>query len=140
MKRSWVAVGLDVVVVLLFALVGRRSHSEADTVVGVLQTAWPFLVATVVGSVIAFVVRRNRQSADTRGDAYGWTSGIVVWVTTVVGGMVLRLVSGIGAAWPFWIVAFITLGILLLGWRLAARAVLRARSRTTAERSSSLDA
>jgi hypothetical protein len=100
--------------------VGRHSHSENDTFVGVLQTAWPYLVATALGSVLARAWRRP----------YAWSTALVVWVTTVVLGMVLRLLSGDTAAWPFWIVAFITLGILLLGWRLLARAVLRARERT----------
>lgn len=123
--RFALAVGIDVVMVLLFALVGRRSHSEADTVLGVLQTAWPFLAATVLGSLIALAWAR--ASHDGFG-AYGWRTAIIVWLTTVVGGMVLRLLSGDTAAWPFWIVAFITLGLLLLGWRLIARSVLRART------------
>ncbi|WP_197679907.1 DUF3054 domain-containing protein [Microlunatus soli] len=116
--RSWIAAGIDVVMVLLFAMVGRRSHSETDTVLGVLQTAWPFLVAAVVGSLIALLWH----------DAYGWRSALTVWLTTVVGGMLLRLASGDTAAWPFWIVAFITLGILIVGWRLIARSVLRVRA------------
>jgi hypothetical protein len=127
--RAWIAAGVDVVMVLLFAVVGRRSHSEADTVAGVLLTAWPFLVATLIGSVFGLIIR-NRVA---QGDAYGWGSAITVWVTTVIGGMLLRLAAGTGAAWPFWIVAFITLGILLLGWRLAARAIIRARSRTASD-------
>jgi hypothetical protein len=118
--RFLTAVGIDVVMVLVFAVVGRRSHSEADTVLGVLETAWPYLVATVAGSLLCRGWRRP----------YAWSTAVVVWVTTVVLGMILRLVAGGGAAWPFWIVAFISLGILLLGWRLLARAILRARSRT----------
>jgi hypothetical protein len=88
----------------------------------VLSTAWPFLAAAVIGAVI---IRGWR-------DPYGWRTGLVVWLSTVVLGMGLRLLSGDTAAWPFWVVTFITLGVLLLGWRLIARAVLRARTRTPA--------
>ncbi|WP_210414590.1 DUF3054 domain-containing protein [Microlunatus elymi] len=126
--RLGVAVGIDVVAVLLFALVGRRSHDEANTFVDVLGTAWPYLAATVVGSLIAAVL--PKRSGGNR-SPYSWTTSVIVWVTTVVLGMVLRMLSGDTAAWPFWIVAFISLGILLIGWRVVARAVLRARARHT---------
>ncbi|WP_230208178.1 DUF3054 domain-containing protein [Microlunatus sp. Gsoil 973] len=130
------AIGLDVVVVLVFAAVGRGSHAESDTVAGILITAWPYLVAAVVGPLIALGWQRtNRRRPNhrrpTRWHPYAWRTGLVVWVTTVVLGMVLRLLAGGTAAWPFWIVAFITLGIGLLGWRLLARLVSgRARHRT----------
>ncbi|GAB3927975.1 hypothetical protein GCM10027613_44550 [Microlunatus endophyticus] len=48
-------------------------------------------------------------------------------VSTVLVGMLLRLLAGGTAAWPFWIVAFVTLGILLLGWRLVARLISNRR-------------
>jgi hypothetical protein len=120
--RFLTAVAIDLLMVLVFAAVGRASHGETDGILGVLQTAWPYLAAAVIGSLLARSWR----------NPYGWRTATIVWLTTVVLGMLLRLLSGVGAAWPFWIVAFITLGILLLGWRLLARAILRARSRTAA--------
>ncbi len=122
--RVGTAVGIDIVMVLAFAVVGRASHSESDAAVGVLTTAWPYLVATVIGTGLALLPRGG-----ARHDPYGRISAVVVWLTTVILGMGLRLLSGATAAWPFWIVAFITLGLLLMGWRLVARSVLRARSR-----------
>ncbi len=52
MSRALPAV-LDVLAVVLFAAVGRRSHAEGLDVVGVLGTALPFLVGTAVGWVLA---------------------------------------------------------------------------------------
>lgn len=122
--RLGTAVGIDIVMVLAFAVVGRAGHGESDAVLGVLATAWPFLTATVLGSLLALL-----SPGGARQHPYGRLAGVVVWLTTVFVGMVLRLLSGDTAAWPFWIVAFITLGALLMGWRLVARSVLRARSR-----------
>lgn len=110
-----VAVGLDIVMALIFALVGRSSHAEQVTPAGVFTTAWPYIVGAVMGSLIARAWR----------NPYGWRSGIIVWVSTVVLGMLLRLAAGGTTAFAFWIVAFISLGILLLGWRLVARMIAR---------------
>lgn len=115
-----VGIGLDIVMVLVFAVIGRASHGEADSVAGVLTTAWPFLAATIVGWAIVLLGpgRYGRRRP------FSWLAGVTVLVSTVVLGMALRLLAGGTAAWPFWIVALVTLGILLLGWRLAARLIL----------------
>jgi hypothetical protein len=118
------AVGLDIVMVLVFALIGRSSHGEADSPAGVLVTAWPFIAATVLGSLIALGVWHRHAWRKP----YGWRTGGIVWGTTLVLGMLLRLATGGTAAWPFWIVAAISLGVLLLGWRLLARATVRFRA------------
>ncbi|MBN9633769.1 MAG: DUF3054 domain-containing protein, partial [Actinobacteria bacterium] len=48
-------------------------------------------------------------------------TGLTVWVSTVVIGMLLRKASAQGVAVSFVIVASTVTGILLLGWRGAAR-------------------
>ena len=112
------AVIVDVVLVLVFAVIGRASHDENPA--GFLLTAWPFLVALVVGHAIAAVLpRRPRQP-------WSLLWGVVVWLVTVVGGLLLRVVSGDTAQLPFIIVATLTLGVFLLGWR-ALTGFLRAR-------------
>ena len=64
---------LDAAFVLLFATVGRRSHAEGVTVSGVLHTAWPFLVGTAAGWLLASVAleagpnRAAVRSRDVRG-------------------------------------------------------------------------
>ena len=47
------ALTLDVVCVLVFCALGRRSHAEGVTVSGVAQTAWPFLVGAAVGWLLS---------------------------------------------------------------------------------------
>jgi hypothetical protein len=114
---------LDVVLVLVFVLVGRSSHAEALNPIGILQTLWPFLAGLVVGWLVIRAWRRPL--------AIVWT-GIVAWVATVAVGMILRVVSGQGIALSFVIVATIVLGLFLLGWRAVAALIrsLRARARS----------
>ena len=53
----------------------------------------------------------------------------MVWTVTVVGGLALRsVVFDRGIAVSFMIVAALTLGALLLGWRAAARLTLVRRA------------
>ena len=120
------ALVVDVVAVTVFAILGRSSHAEANTLLGVLGTAWPFLVGAVVGHLLCLL------TGDLRGDPTGWRPGLVVWAGTVLTGVVLRLISGDTAAWSFVIVASIVLALFLLGWRTVLRLVHRARARTSA--------
>ena len=115
--KIWSAISADIVCVLTFAIVGRGSHRQANDLVGVLSTAWPFLAGSLTGYVVA---RAWRQPASLR-------SGVVIWLCTVVVGILLRLASGRGAAPTFVLVGAIALGILLLGWRAVLGAVHNAR-------------
>jgi hypothetical protein len=121
-RRPWVAFGLDAVLVVVFAAVGRASHEEANPVVGALVTAWPFLVGTIVGWAVVRVPRKAWP--------LGVGPGITVWFATVVIGMVLRRATGQGTAATFVVVAAVVLAALLVGWRaLAALLDRRAASR-----------
>jgi Protein of unknown function (DUF3054) len=44
---------LDAVLVLAFAVAGRRSHAEGVDVSGILRTAWPFLAGAAAGWALA---------------------------------------------------------------------------------------
>ena len=105
---------VDVVCVLLFCAVGRRSHAEGVTVAGVAQTAWPFLTGTGAGWLLSRGWRRPTAIAPT---------GVVVWLCTVAIGMVLRKASSQGVAVSFIVVASLVTALLLLGWRVAASLV-----------------
>jgi hypothetical protein len=118
----WRPLLLDFAAIAIFAAVGRSSHAEGVTVVGVLITAWPFLVGCLVGTLVARI-----------GQASYRISGILSWVSTVIIGMILRVLTGPGTQLSFIIVATITLGVLLLGWR-AVIAVIRRRRAPTASR------
>ncbi|SDE25960.1 DUF3054 family protein [Auraticoccus monumenti] len=112
----------DVLCVLVFVLVGLRSH-ESLTAGAVLGTLWPFLLALVVSEVLVRVWRSPRLLP----------SGLVVWGTTWVGGLLLRLLlTEDTARLPFVVVTALTLAVLLLGWRLVATAVDRRAPRRAA--------
>jgi len=102
---------LDVALILVFAGLGRSNHFEDLTILGVLETAWPFL--TGLALVWGWGQVWRHPAALLR-------SGIPVWLGTVAIGMVLRLLSGDGTALAFIVVAVVTLGVFFLGWRLIA--------------------
>lgn len=110
---------LDVVVVLVFAALGRSTHHEAFSMGGVLGTAWPFLVALVLGWVGVRAWRHPLRM---------WPSAVIIWVCTWGLGMLVRALSGGGTALPFVLVALGTLGLGLLGWRPVARFAPSVRS------------
>lgn len=117
-RHAPVAFLTDVVLVVAFAAIGRSSHDESLTLAGVLATASPFLVGTAIGWL---VVRGRRGSWPL-----GVGPGITVWFSTLLIGMLLRVVVLRSFAWPFLAVAAVVLAVLLIGWRaLASRAGTR---------------
>ncbi len=115
------AAALDVVLVLAFAALGRGQHGRAETLAGLWQTAWPFLAGLAIVWLAALVWRA--PTAVLR-------SGLPVWIGTVALGMLLRVIfTDGGAALPFVLVATASLGIALVGWRLVAALIRRARRR-----------
>lgn len=110
---------MDVIGVLVFCAIGRRSHAEGITVTGVASTAWPFLTGTALGWLASRAWRRPTVVVPT---------GLVVWLGTVVVGMVLRKASSAGVAASFVVFAASVTAVLLLGWRAAVGLTLRERS------------
>jgi peptidoglycan/LPS O-acetylase OafA/YrhL len=115
--RAPLALAADLVCVVVFCTIGRRSHAEGLTVSGIAETAWPFLTGTLAGWLLARGWRRPSALTPT---------GVVVWLSTVVIGMLLRKASSQGVAASFVVVATLVTALLLLGWRGIA-AALRAR-------------
>jgi peptidoglycan/LPS O-acetylase OafA/YrhL len=106
----WLVV--DLLLVGVFAVVGRFSHYGTLTAGGWWTTAWPFLAGTLVAWVLLRATRR--EPAEIR-------SGVVVWLGALVGGMALRQASGQGTAPAFVVVATLVLGVLLVLPRVGAR-------------------
>ncbi|MGW9019991.1 DUF3054 domain-containing protein [Leucobacter chromiiresistens] len=117
-----IALAIDVVFVLLFAGIGRSSHARAETLLGLLGTAWPFLAGLGIAWLAALAVRRPLAIVRT---------GLPVWAGAVIIGMLLRAATGAGTAPSFIVVTAVTLGVFLVGWRAIAALLLRLRVRTS---------
>lgn len=115
------AILVDLVLVLVFATIGRASHAEGLTPNGILSTAWPFLTACLVAWAVMLIRRR---------DHLGLGAGLFTWFITWAGGLFFRVSSGDTAETPFIIVAGIVLLLFLVGWRLVAGFVTRGRTPT----------
>jgi hypothetical protein len=114
---------IDVFVVVVFVLIGRRNHGEDGTVAGFFRVAAPFLLA-LVG---AWALGRKRWVGATH-----WHFGILVWVVTVALGLLLRRVAfHNGIAVKFVIVATLFLGLGLVGWRLVCDVISNKRVPTS---------
>ncbi|MDO8361656.1 MAG: DUF3054 domain-containing protein [Actinomycetota bacterium] len=111
-QRIAIAAAIDVVAVLAFVTIGRRSHHEnGSVVVGALRVAAPFLIALAAGWLAARAWQRPMAMP----------TGITIWLVTIVGGMLLRRFAwNDGAAFPFIIVATLFTGCFLVGWRMLA--------------------
>ncbi len=119
--RALPALVLDVALVLLFAGLGRGSHAREATLIGLLETAWPFLAALALSWILCGAARRPIALLRT---------GLPVWLGTVAVGMLVRWLSGGGVALAFVLVTLGTLGVFLLGWRLIAMLIVRLRRRS----------
>lgn len=113
-KRRSIALSalVDLVIVIAFIAIGRRNHDEEMSLGGFTSALAPFVIALVV-SWLAGRVWLNPTSM---------RSGVVVWVGTIVIGMVLRrFLFDDGTATAFVIVATVFVGALVNGWRTYAR-------------------
>ncbi len=114
----WQGALVDIVLILVFAGIGRASHAEDNAVLGAALTAWPFLVGAATGWMLV------RWRSGRWPLALG--PGISVWLLTVLVGLLLRAATGQGTALPFVVVAGVVLGLFLLGPRvLVARFLVR---------------
>ncbi|WP_431812903.1 DUF3054 domain-containing protein [Kocuria sp. cx-455] len=106
----------DLVLVTIFAALGRNAHEQSPW--GALETAWPFLVGTLFGWV---AIRAQRRPGAL------FPTGVVIWLSTEITGMLLRMLTGQGTALAFVLVSLGVLGLFLLGYRLIVRLISRAR-------------
>ena len=110
---------LDVVVVVLFVVLGRETHDEGNAIADIAATAAPFLIALAIAWAVA---RAWREPLDLG-------RGAIVAVVTVALGMVLRnVVFGDGTALPFVVVATIFNVAGMVGWRWVASRLQRRRT------------
>lgn len=108
------AAAVDAGAIVVFAAVGRANHDEGvlgSAGTGLATTAWPFLAGAAIGWILA--------KAWTKPCAWRPT-GLVVWASTLVGGMLLRAASGQGVQGSFVVVAGLVLAAFLIGWRVVS--------------------
>ena len=117
-KDDVVAILADLAVVVVFAIVGRATHSEGLDPAGVFRTALPFAAAALVGHVAVKF---------TRGEARSLISGTAIWLIGWLGGMAGRILLTEGTAPAFVAVAGASLAAGILGWRLAIAGARRLR-------------
>jgi len=99
---------VDFVCVLVFVTIGRHTHKDGNTLSGTFTTLWPFAVGLLIGWLL---VSRTHRIATTK------TSGLIIALSAVLVGMILRVISGQGIALAFVIVATAFLSLCLVGWR-----------------------
>lgn len=106
------AIAADYVAIAAFALLARAAHQSEDmpfTFTGWLSTLWPFALGVTLGWLIV------------RTDGAGLRRGGIIWVITVVTGLVIWGVRNHAVPhWSFVIVATVTSALLMLGWRAVA--------------------
>lgn len=99
---------IDLVAVLVFVAVGRRSHDEASSLTGYLSTAAPFLLGAAASWAVLAVSRPG-----------GWLlHAVAAWIVTVAVGILLRRFAfGDGAPASFIVVTAVVLAVLIVGGR-----------------------
>jgi hypothetical protein len=112
--KPWIAALLDLICVVAFVALGIQNHAESDSL---LKVAAPFVAALAVAWIVAAPLRAPETLK----------AGAVIWLVTLVGGMLLRRVTGEGTALTFILVAAGFLAVTMLGWR-AISGFLRGRS------------
>nr|WP_216629808.1 DUF3054 domain-containing protein [Brevibacterium renqingii] len=110
---------VDLILVVLFTIVGHYTHSHNFDPQGLMTTAWPFVASLVLAWLLTAVWDRPISPLAT---------GTGVWAVTVLVGLVLRGVTGAGGEpgtvpVSFMIVATTLNLITLVGWRIIASAV-----------------
>lgn len=106
---------VDVALVVLFVLIGRRSHEDGYALSGLVLAIVPFLVGLLAG----WGLIRWRSGAWPQRVGHGVTLAL----STVIVGMVVRVVlgqslgDGIGGLLTFAAVALAFLLFVLVGWR-----------------------
>ncbi len=116
----------DIVMLLIFAALGRRSHGEAAGLAALLEvgrTALPFIVGWLVAAPLAgaFSPARTAGLAPMlRATLLGWAGGLLV------GSLLRALMIGRFSPVSFYVVTFLVALLLLGGWR-AAYALVEGR-------------
>lgn len=131
MKKTLLWLTIDVVLVLLFAFQGRSTHSSGNGLLGLVETAWPFLAGLALGWIF------TRQWQTTDGGLpmvfQLWPSSIALVFITWMGGLAFRSISGHTNEGGFPLVALGFFLLMLVGWRIVWGSIIRIRQQNPQE-------
>lgn len=120
--NRWLLLAGDVLMLLVFALMGQASHKVDITVAETLKTALPFIVGWLLtgwGIGIYKLIHFQSVSAILK-------RTVLNWVIAIPLGLVLRAwILGTGFSVPFLFVSMAFTLLLLSAWRLAFVAVAK---------------
>jgi Protein of unknown function (DUF3054) len=106
----------DVLVLVVFVVVGRRSHDEGSGLESFFRVWWPFALGLVVGTVATRLWKHP----------FEWRRVIGTSLVTVAVGVLLRIaVQERDFKVSFVIVATIFIGGAMLGWRALVKYLAR---------------
>jgi hypothetical protein len=117
--RTAILVAGDVITLLIFAAIGRRSHGEAAGLAAlgeVARTALPFIIGWLAVAPWAGAfdpARSTGVAAMLRATILGWVGGLLLGAV-VRAGMIGRF-----SEWTFYAVTFGVALLMLGGWRTA---------------------
>lgn len=113
------AILTDLVLVFVFATIGRMQHGESLAIGDLASTALPFWVGLLIGHVILRFTRKNPRTL-------GW--GVFLVVATWALGHAGRLMLGQGSDPAFLAVSAAFIALFLLAWRLVLTLLARRRT------------
>ncbi|GAB3947827.1 DUF3054 domain-containing protein [Corynebacterium tapiri] len=103
----------DLLSISLFALLARTAHQSAEMPLsfsGWLSTVWPFALGVLLSWAVIL-------KAGWRGSVVTPT-GVATWLITVATGLVIWAIRNAAVPhWSFILVASVTSGLFLVGWR-----------------------
>ena len=109
----------DIALVVLFVFIGTRNHNTDEDAAGVASTVAPFLIGLLIGWVVSQAWKSPTRVA----------TGITIWVSTIVVGMLLRHFAwDRGTAGAFVVVATIFNAFTLVGWRVVRENIASRRA------------
>lgn len=113
----------DLLAVVLFVVAGRSNHQEDGGIGDLVVVIAPFAIALAAGWLALRAWRTPLAAVPT---------GIVLWLCTAGGGLLLRRVAfQRSTALAFVIVGSVFLLLVLVGWRVVVGAVVARRRKVT---------
>ncbi len=116
-QRTAILVAGDIVALLIFAAIGRRSHGEAaglGAILEVARTAAPFILGWMIAATLAGAYAPSR----TRGPGAMLLTTLIGWTGGLVLGAVFRaLMIGRFSPVSFYVITFLVALLILGGWR-----------------------